>query len=56
MTAPDSKLAEIDVCLNAQAVIKFLAPEGLKPNCIHKHLFKVYGEGTMDVSTVRLRQ
>jgi hypothetical protein len=54
MTTTDSKLAETDVCLNEQAVIKFLAPEGLKPTCIHKYLFKVYGEGTVDASTVKL--
>jgi len=54
MTTPDSKLAESDVCLNEQAEIKFLAPEGFKPICIHKYLFKVYGEGTVDVSTVKL--
>jgi len=40
MATPDSKLAENDVCLNEQAVIKFLAPEGLKPTCIHKYLFQ----------------
>jgi len=54
MTTADSKLAEIDVCLNKQARIKFLAPKGMKPTCIHKYLFNVYSEGTMDVSTVKL--
>jgi hypothetical protein len=52
MTTPDPKLAEFDVCLNEHAVIKFLAPKCLKPNCIHKYLFKVYGERTVNVSTV----
>jgi hypothetical protein len=28
----------------------------LKPTCIHKYLFKVYGEGTVDASTVKLWQ
>jgi hypothetical protein len=54
MTTTDSKVAEKDVCLNEQVVIIFWAPEGLKPICIHKCMFKVYGEATVDVSTVKL--
>jgi hypothetical protein len=46
-------LAVIDACLNEKTVIKLLISEGLKPTCIHKCVFKVYGEAIMDVSTVQ---
>lgn len=44
----DSKMAEIDVQLKQLAVTEFWVGEGEKPTCIHRYLFCVYGEATVD--------
>nr|CAI5822724.1 unnamed protein product [Callosobruchus analis] len=46
-------MADIDVRLRQRCVIEFLNAEGETPIRIHERLKKVYGDVTVDVSTVR---
>lgn len=36
-----------------RGVIEYLTAEQIAPNDIHRYLLKVYGDNTVDVSTVR---
>ena len=46
-------MADIDVCIRQRSVIGFLTAEGEMPIRIHERLKNVYGDATVDVSTVR---
>ena len=46
-------MADIDVRIRQRSVIEFLNAEGETPIRIHERLTKVYGDATVDVSTVR---
>ena len=46
-------MADIDVRIRQRSVIEFLAAEGEMPIRIHERLKNVYGDATVDVSTVR---
>ena len=47
-------MADIDVRIRQRSVIEFLTAEGEMPIRIHDRLKNVYGDATVDVSTVRL--
>ncbi|XP_073526621.1 uncharacterized protein [Phyllobates terribilis] len=47
------KMADIDVRIRQRSVIEFLHAEGETPIRIHERLKNVYGDATVDVSTVR---
>ena len=46
-------MADIDVRISQRSVIEFLTAEGEMPIRIHERLKNVYGDATVDVSTVR---
>ena len=46
-------MADIDVGIRQRSVIEFLTAEGEMPIRIHERLKNVYGDATVDVSTVR---
>ena len=46
-------MADIDVHIRQRSVIKFLTAESEMPIRIHERLKNVYGDATVDVSTVR---
>ena len=46
-------MAEIDVGIRQRSVIEFLTAESEMPIRIHERLKNVYGDATVDVSTVR---
>ena len=46
-------MADIDVCIRQRSVIEFLTAKGEMPFHIHERLKYVYGDATVDVSTVR---
>ena len=46
-------MADIDVRIRQRSVIEFLTAEGEMPIRIHERLKNVYGDATVDVSTVR---
>ena len=46
-------MADIDVRIGQRSVIEFLTAGGEMPIRIHERLKNVYGEATVDVSTVR---
>ena len=50
---PISNWLNIDVRIRQRSVIEFLTSEGEMPICIHERLQNVYGDVTVDVSTVR---
>ncbi|PNF31454.1 hypothetical protein B7P43_G03413 [Cryptotermes secundus] len=45
--------SDIEVRMKEKCVIEFLTAEQIVPIDIHRHLLKVYGDNTVDVSTVR---
>ena len=45
--------SDMEVCLKQRCVIEFLHVEKITPNDIHRRLLNVYGDQTVDVSTVR---
>ena len=53
-TAFHCKMADIDVRIRQLSVIEFLTAEGEMPIRLHERLKNVYGDATVDVSTVRL--
>jgi hypothetical protein len=44
---------DIEVCTKQKCVIEFLTAEQIAPTDIHRCLLNVYGDDTVDVSTVR---
>jgi len=46
-------MADIDVRIRQRSVIEFLTAEGEMPIRLHERLENVYGDATVDVSTVR---
>ena len=44
---------DMEVCMEQRCVIEFLQAEKMAPIDIHQHLLNIYGDQTMDVSTVR---
>ena len=44
--------SDIEVRMKEKCVIEFLTAEQIVPIDIHRHLLKVYGDNTVDVSTV----
>ena len=46
-------MADTDVRIRQRSVIEFLTAEGEMPIRVHKRLKNVYGDATVDVSTVR---
>ena len=44
---------DMEVCMEQRCVIQFLQAEKMAPIDIHQHLLNIYGDQTMDVSTVR---
>ena len=46
-------MADIDIRIRQRSVIEFLTAEGETPIRIHERLKNVYGDATVDVSTVR---
>ena len=45
--------ASIPARIRQRSVIEFLTAEGEMPICIHERLKNMYGDATVDVSTVR---
>jgi len=50
---PDKMVSDIEVCMKQRCVIEFLHAEKIAPNDIHRCLLNVYGNQTVDVSTMR---
>ena len=46
--------SDMEVRLKQRRVIEFLHAENTAPNDIHRRLLNLYGDHTVDVSTVRL--
>ena len=46
-------MADIDVRIRQRSVIQFLTTEGEMPIRIHERLKNLYGDATVDVSTIR---
>jgi len=51
MTAEEQ--SDMEVRMKQRCVIEFLHAEKIAPNDIHRHLLNVYGDQTVDVSTMR---
>ena len=49
----DKMATDMKVCMKQRCVIEFLHAEKIAPNDIHRCLLNVYGDQTVDVSTVR---
>ena len=49
----DKMAADMEVLIKQRCVIEFLHAEKIAPNDIHRRLLKVYGDQTVDVSTLR---
>jgi len=49
----DKMASDMEVRMKQRCVIEFLSAEKIAPNDIHRHLMNVYGDQTVDVSTVR---
>jgi len=49
----DTIACDMEVCMEQRCVIQFLQAEKMAPIDIHQHLLNIYGDQTMDVSTVR---
>jgi len=49
----DKLVSDMEVWMKQRGGIKFLHEEKMAPIDIHQHLLNVYGEQTVDVSTVR---
>ena len=49
----DKMASDMEVCMKQRCVIEFLHVEKNAPNDIHRRLLNVYGDQTVDVSTVR---
>jgi len=49
----DKMASDMEVHMKQRFVIEFLHAEKIAPNDIHRHLLNVYGDQTVDVSTVR---
>jgi len=46
-------VSDMEACLKKSCVIKCLQPEKDAPIDIHQHLLNVYGDQTVEVSTVK---
>jgi len=49
----DKVASDMEVCMKQRCVTEFLYVEKNAPNDIHRRLLNVYGDQTVDVSTVR---
>jgi len=49
----DKMAYDMEVRMKQRCVIEFLCEEKIAPNDIHRRLLNVYGDQTVDVSTVR---
>jgi len=49
----DKMVSDMDVRMKQRCVIELLHAEKIAPNDIHRRLLNVYGDQTVDVSTVR---
>ena len=49
----DKMASDMEVRMKQRCVTEFLHAEKLAPNDIHRRLLNVYGDQTVDVSTVR---
>jgi len=49
----DKMASDMEVRMKQRCVIEFLHAEKIAPNDIHRRLLNVYGDQTVDVSTVR---
>jgi len=49
----DKMVPDTEVRMKQRCVTEFLHVEKIAPNDIHQHLLNVYGDQTVDVSTVR---
>ena len=49
----DKMASDMEVRMKQRCVTEFLHPEKIAPNDIHRRLLNVYGDQTLDVSTVR---
>ena len=49
----DRMACDMEVCMKQRCVIEFLHAEKIAPSDIHWHLLDVYGDHTVDISTVR---
>ena len=49
----DKMVSDMEVCMKQRYVIEFLHAEKMAPNDIHQRLLNIYGDQTVDVSTVR---
>ena len=49
----DKMASDMEVRMKQKCVIEFLHVGKIAPNDIHRHLLNVYGDQTVDVSTVR---
>jgi len=50
---PHKMASDMEVRMKQRCVIEFLHAEKIAPNDIHQRLLNVYGDQTVDVSTVR---
>ena len=49
----DKMASYMEVCIKQRCVTEFLCVEKMAPTDIHQHLLNVYGDLTVDVSTVK---
>ena len=49
----DKMVSDMEVCMKQRCVTEFLHAEKMAPIDIHQHLLNIYGDQTVDVSTVR---
>ena len=50
---PDKMASDMEMCAKQRCVIEFLHAETVAPTDVHGRLLNVYGDQTVDVSTVR---
>ena len=48
----DKTASDMEVCMKQMCVTEFLHVEKMAPTDVHQRLMNVYGDQTMDVSTV----
>ena len=49
----DKMVSDMEVCMKQRGVTEFLHVEKIATTDIHQHLLNIYGDRTVDVSTVR---
>jgi len=49
----DRKVSHLETCIKQRCATEFLCAENIPPTDIYQHLLNIYGDQTVDVSTVR---